>query len=432
MVRALRGLFAVVSLVATALACVPAGAATTERISVSSTGTQANADSPGEWGYQGWLVAFSEHGRYVAFASDASNLVKGDTNRATDIFLRDRKENTTTRLSVGSSGAQANGPSFGLSMTADARFIAFNSRASNLVVGDTNDMGDIFVHDRQTRITSRVSVSSGGVQGDDYAGAEPAISDDGRFVAFTSGANNLVTPDRNQYDDVFVHDRATGQTTLESVRSDGVQGNAFSGSPDLSQHGRRLAFISEATNLRTGRRSPSLSELYVRDRVSGITRQVSEPGIGASSFDTPSNVHLAARAGIVLYGRNTDVFAFGLNSGRRRCVACWTEPGNARWSHPAGISAEGHLTAFDSGKAGLVPGDTNNVVDAFVRGWMTNRAIRVSVSANGAQAKEPSTAAGISPDGRFAAFISSGSTFVPADTNRRMDIFVRGPLPRRP
>lgn len=229
-----------------------------------------------------------------------------------------------------------------------------------------------------------------------------------------------------------MHDRETGQTTLESVRSDGVQGNSFSGSPDISRHGRRLAFTSEATNFRTGPRSPSGSELYVRDRVTGITRYVSEPGIGASTaLGTPSNVHLAARAGVVLYGRNTEVIAVGLNSGRRRCVACWTEPGIARWSHPAGISADGRITTFHSEKSNLVARDTNTVTDAFVRGWMGKRAIRVSVSVNGAQAKKPSTAAGMSPDGRFAAFISSASAFVPHDTNRRTDIFIRGPLPRR-
>jgi Tol biopolymer transport system component len=435
MLRDIRGL-AALGLVPVALGAsgisAAAQAATTERISVSSTGEQGNADSPGRWGYQAWLVAFSEHGRFVAFASDASNLVRGDTNRATDIFLRDRKRHTTTRLSVDSSGRQANGPSFGLAMTPDARFIAFNSRASNLVARDTNQVGDIFVRDRQTGTTSRVSVSSSGAQAlDDYAAPEPAISDDGRFVAFASGADNLVSVDQNPYQDVFVHDRESGETTLESVRSDGVQSDSFSGSPDISGHGRRVAFTSEATSFRTGRRSPSGSELYIRDRSTAVTRQVSEPGIGASSaLGTPSNVHLASRAGVVLYGRNTEVIAVGLNSGRRRCVACWTEPGIARWSHPAGISANGRITAFQSEKSSLVERDTNRVTDAFVRGWMRSRAIRVSVSANGTQATQPSTAAGISPDGRFAAFISSASAFVAGDTNRHSDVFIRGPLGR--
>jgi len=412
--------------------CGPAYAVTTERISVTSSEAEANADSPGQWGYQGWLVGLSEHARYVAFASDASNLVTRDTNRVADIFVRDRKRNTTTRISVSSSGAQADGPSFGLAMTPDARFIAFNSRASNLVRNDRNGAGDIFVHDRRTQTTTRVSVSSNGAESESYASAQPAISDDGRFVAFASDAGTLVARDVNPYQDVFIHDRHTGKTTLESVRSDGMQGDSFSGAPDISADGRFIAFASAATNFATAHdASSSPTGAYVRDRLTGTTQQISAPGVGAADPFTAGSVHVAARAGVLLLNRGTDVLAVGLNSNRQRCIACWTEPGDARWSYPGGISADGRLTTFHSEKSNLVPRDTNRVTDVFIRGWLTQRAIRVSVSARGFQSQSPSTAAGISPDGRYVAFISRGSDVVRGDTNRRDDIFVRGPLPRR-
>jgi Tol biopolymer transport system component len=408
-------------------------AATTERISVSSAGVQGNADSPGLGRCCAGRVALSRHGRFVAFDSDASNLVPGDTNGVADIYLRDRKHDTTTRLSVASSGAQANGPSSGLAMTPDGRFIAFSSGASNLVAGDTNEVDDIFVRDRRTGTTSRVSVGSSGEQANADAAPKPAISDDGRFVAFASEANNLVSSDRNiDASDVFVHDRQTGRTTLESVRSDGTQGDRFSGWPDISANGRTLAFSSEATNLRTGRQSRSSLGVFVRDRVRGITRRVSEPVIrGAVALATPNNLHLGA--GVLLYGRHTDVLAVGLKSGRQRCVACnTTEPAATTFSDPGGISADGRITTFQSMDPGLVAGDTNDTIDVFVRGWMSERAIRVSVSTDGAQARTPTYAAGISPDGRFAAFITWSSAFVSDDTTGLWDIFVRGPLPRHP
>jgi hypothetical protein len=157
----------------------------------------------------------------------------------------------TTRVSVHSDGTQANGHSYDPSTSADGRYVAFESYATNLVVNDTNGWGDIFVHDRQTGTTSRISVDSSGTQGNDDS-YHPSISADGRFVAFHSYATSLVTGDTNGSWDVFVHDRQTGTTARVSVHSAGTQCNGDSYYPSISADGRFVAFYSEATNLVTG------------------------------------------------------------------------------------------------------------------------------------------------------------------------------------
>ena len=147
----------------------------------------------------------------MAFASDASNLVATDTNVAKDIFVHDRLSRATRRVSVATDGAQANANCLDPAISTDGRFVAFASYASNLVDGDTNLAVDVFVHDLLKKETQRVSLASDGTPGDGDS-SSPAISADGRYVAFTSWANNLVSDDTNHQMDVFVHDRETGQT----------------------------------------------------------------------------------------------------------------------------------------------------------------------------------------------------------------------------
>lgn len=170
----------------------------TDRVSVDSTGAQGNSQS-GDWRGQ----AVSADGRYVAFASDASNLVPGDTNGTWDVFLRDRVAGTTTRLSVADDESQANRESIHPSISADGRYVAFSSYAANLVAGDTNDMFDIFVRDTVAGTTTRASVGPAGGQSN-YGSWSPRISADGRVVAFLSYATNLVAGDTNGVADVFV------------------------------------------------------------------------------------------------------------------------------------------------------------------------------------------------------------------------------------
>ena len=177
-----------------ALAPPPGGDGTIRKVSVSSFGVEANNNSQ--------HTAISGTGRYVAFASQATTLVPGDTC-CFDVFVYDQQTGTTERVSVDSTGAQSNGFSDRPSLNADGRFVAFESGATNLVVGDTNGANDIFVHDRDTGATTRVSVDSAGVEGNLFSFV-PSISADGRFVAFESGATNLVVGDTNGANDCWV------------------------------------------------------------------------------------------------------------------------------------------------------------------------------------------------------------------------------------
>ena len=214
----------------------------TERVSVDSAGNQGNGASA--------FPSISPDGRFVAFRSDASNLVPGDTNGIGDVFVHDRQTGATQRVSVSSSGTQAAGlNSAGASISADGRLVAFASGASNLVSGDSNNARDIFVHDRQTGATTRVSVSSSGVQANANS-FFPSLSADGRLVSFYGSSNNLVPGDTNGKSDVFLHDRQTGTTLLVSVDSAGNQGNqSSSGASSISADGRSVAFSSQASNL---------------------------------------------------------------------------------------------------------------------------------------------------------------------------------------
>jgi Tol biopolymer transport system component len=220
-------------------------AGTTEIVSVSSSGDQGNADS--------YLPCISSDGRFVAFGSRATNLVADDTNGVSDVFVHDRVAGTTERVSVSSGGLQADDAAWPPSISGDGRYVAFPSRATNLVPDDTNGAYDVFVHDRLTRTTQRVSVTSAGEQGnrESYCG-EYAVSADGRYVVFSSRADNLVPGDFNEVSDVFVRDRQTSQTSRLSVTRDGSEANGASSGARISGNGRYLCFWSDATNLAEG------------------------------------------------------------------------------------------------------------------------------------------------------------------------------------
>ena len=219
-------------------------AGTTTRVSVGSGGAQANGNAHN--------MALSADGRFVAFDNEAANLVPNDTNDFMDVFVHDRATGETTRVSVSSSGVQAeDNHSLSPAISANGRYVAFHSLATDLVPGDTNGRTDVFVHDRQTGQTTRVSLGPGGRQGNDHS-ADPTISGNGRFVAFRSFASNLVPGDTNGVEDIFLHDRQTGKTTRLSVGPSGNQANGRSIEPALSANGRVAVFQSEAKNLVPG------------------------------------------------------------------------------------------------------------------------------------------------------------------------------------
>jgi uncharacterized repeat protein (TIGR01451 family) len=241
-----------------ALPLTPAFAAETTRVSVDSAGAEGNNGG----GY--YRPSFSADGRYVTFQSWASNLVANDTNEMPDIFVRDRSTGQTTRVSVDSAGNQGSLESRYPAISADGRYVAFQSKASNLVANDTG-WEDIFVHDRTTSQTTRVSVDSTGAQSNGMSYFS-SISADGRFVAFQSLASNLVANDTNGKQDIFVHDRTANQTTRMSVDSAGAQGNDRSRLPSINANGRYVAFESDASNLVTGDLN-TYADIFVHDRL---------------------------------------------------------------------------------------------------------------------------------------------------------------------
>lgn len=202
--------------------------------------------------------------RYVVFESAEPDVVTDDTNRVTDVFVYDRQTKQTIRVSIGRTGAQANGGSFSPMVSRNGRVIAFESLATNLVPEDTNRQRDIFVHDRETGETTRVSVNSQGVQANNFSRAA-RLSEDGRYVAFESLASNLVPGDTNGVIDVFVFDRQTKRTTRVSVAGDGAQANNMSVNPSMSADGRQVTFESFATNLTTDQ-ADLPKQIFVHDR----------------------------------------------------------------------------------------------------------------------------------------------------------------------
>jgi len=406
------------------------GAPSTTRVSVSSTGVQGNDES------RNTPTAISADGRYVAFYSFASTLVPGDTNGRSDVFVRDRVTGTTSRVSVSSSGGQGNKESFSPAISADGRYVAFHSRATNLAPGDTNGTDDVFVRDRVTDTTTRVSVSSGGAQGNGSSSG-PAISPDGRYVAFISEASNLAPGDTNGWDDVFVRDRVTDTTTRVSVSSSGDQGNGFDFEVAISSDGRYVAFGSDATNL-VPRDTNGARDVFVRDRVAGTTTRVSVSSSGGQSNDESSypaisadgrHVAFQSFAGNLVPGDTngtTDVFVRDRVTGTTSRVSLNSSGGQGNGSSggPA-ISPDGRYVAFASLASNLVPGDTNGTTDVFVRDRVTGTTSRVSVSSSGGQGNDLSYAPAISADVRYVAFSSDASNLVPGDTNGARDVFVR-------
>jgi Tol biopolymer transport system component len=420
------------TLVALALLAAPAPGQTTTLVSLDSAGLQGNNPSDNHY------VSISGEGRYVAFCSYASNLVPGDANFATDVFVRDRQLGVTTRVSVDSSGAEADGPSgsYGLALSSDGRFVAFGSWADNLVPGDTNGKVDVFVHDRQTGVTERVSLGPAGLEGDGDS-FYPSISADGRYVAFDSWATNLVAGDTNSTRDVFVRDRQNGVTVRASVSSAGVQGIYQSDSASISLDGRWVAFESSATNLVSGDTNAKY-DVFVHDLLTGTTERVSVSSSGAQADDSSWRPSISADGRSVAFtswatnlvpsaGAGSDVFVHDRQTGatERASVDSSGNPGDHASDYPT-ITPDGRFIAFASIASNLVPGDSNLHWDIFVRDLQSGTTERVSVDRSGAQANDDSgDRCSTSGDGRCIAFPSWATNLVTGDSNSYPDIFVR-------
>jgi uncharacterized repeat protein (TIGR01451 family) len=416
----------------TAFAHVPG---VTERVSVDSAGNQANDISA-------FLSppAISTDGRFVAFDSAATNLIAGG-NLPDNIFVHDRRTGATEEVSVSSAGKEGQGLSSSPALSADGRFVAFDSEASNLVAGDKNGTTDVFRHDRTTGQTILVSVNSAGKQanGDSHA---PAISADGRFIAFHTIAA-LVPQDTNNAVDVYVRDIQTGVTKLVSVATDGTAGNNLSAIQAISADGRFVAFVSEATNLIPNDIVDTNPNVYVRDLVAGTTELASVGSDGThASVLFNGDLSISADGRFVAFStldslvpadtfQGSDIYLHDRQTGTTELISQnssgQVEDGE---SHSPSVSADGRFVAFQSLADNIVP-ETSlfQDEDIFVRDRQTATTYRISESTDGMKGNDRSLTSSISGDGLVVAFSSDATNLVLNDTNGVRDIFVHDDRP---
>jgi Tol biopolymer transport system component len=321
--------------------------------------------------------AVSASGRYVAFTSSADDLVAGDTNGSPDVFVRDRGTGRTERVSLRADGGQARHTRAGSGQAAisgDGRYVAFASAAPNLVAGDTNDAIDVFVRDRVAGRTVRVSIAGGGQQAREDC-TLPAISADGHVVAFVSAARHLVAGDTNRAHDVFVHDLSTGRTQRVSVSASGAQVHhpvLLTAAPALSADGAIVAFASRSADLVRGDHNQA-DDVFVRDRSAHTTSLVSVDSGGAQR-------------------RHAD-------------------------SRTPSLSADGRFVAFDS-LAGFDAADTNRASDVYVRDRQGASTSWASPGTDGRGSGAPS----LSGDGRYVLFVSH-SALLASDKDAFADVY---------
>jgi Tol biopolymer transport system component len=384
--------------------------------------------------------ALSADGRYVVFPSEASNLVRKDRNGASDVFVKDRYTGAISRVSVGADGREGDGASYdppGLS--ADARYVAFLSSASNFVSGDTNTIDDVFVKDRRTGAVIMVSAAVDGTPGNAASYGSPSISADGRFVAFRSEASNLIPGDTNGVADVFVKDIRTGAIERASVAADGTQGNRLvAHGTAISADGRYIVFPTASTNLVSDDTNGSI-DMFVKDRRTGsiVRANTTVDGKQSTSYTLmPSITADGRKVAFVAWGDNLvpgdtedtpDLFVKNLDTGAITRVNTASD-GTVAESQPYGavISADGRYVAFASLASNLVPRDTNNFDDVFVKNLRTGELTRVSVRGHGQQGNNFSVAPALSANGRVIAYSSYASNLVARDDNEVADIFVAG------
>jgi len=412
-----------------------ADAGDTTRASVDSSGAQVDisvSSSP----------SISADGRYVAFISTSPDLVEGDTNNATDVFVRDLQEGTTRRVSVDDPEAEGKaGRSFAPSISADGRYVVFTSAASDLVLNDTNGYWDVFVRDLQEGTTELASVDSSEAQADYSSsnGDRPSISADGRYVVFSSYARNLV-PNDPITTDVYIRDLREGTTEMVSV---GRYNDSTH--PSISADGRYVAFTSWSS-------IQDATGVFVHDRQTRTTQLVGAEcaPLQCGYPDDPSTPSISTDGRYVAFSSNaTDLVApetdtNGLNDifVRDRDTdgdGTFDEPGAVSTervtvggcaiqatggSYFPSISADGRYVTFTSQASNLVANDTNASPDVFVRDRQMKTTQRVSIGSSGTQAHLGGNESSISSDGHFVAFTSQARDLVGGDTNGFRDVFV--------
>lgn len=417
----------------------------TERVSLDATAHEADAAS--------YTPSLSADGRWVAFASDATNLVRGDTNRQRDVFVRDTRSGATKRVSVSSEGAQARESSFNPSISADGRWVVFDSYTDNLVPGDRNRRGDVFLHDTKNGRTSRISLRPDGKEAHGNSGFA-AISGDGRHVAFESSAPDM-RPEAANQSDVYVWNRETGAIEWISQGIAGA-GSGNSGGPAISHDGRHVAFTSAAADL-VAADTNQRDDIFVRDRELQSTRRASINTLGGESNHESDAAAISHDGRYVAFesmaysltapdpfpesvpkmlnplhrnstDRNSavDVFRHDMLTGQTEMVSV-SDAGvqGLRESYAPTMSGDGRFIAFVSYADNLVSADRNEQRDVFIRDLTSGKTSRISIGDLGLEGAGLSYAPAISADGTRTAFASDAENLVNGDSNHEGDIFVR-------
>jgi len=426
--RSGRGLVAVAAALMALLmatAAVDAGTGKTRRVSVTSSGAE-------RVGIQA-EPTISASGRFVAFESTAA-LAPG-ANGDRQIYVHDRKRKKTKRVSKSTAGVVGIGHSGDASISANGRLVAFASAASNLIGADGNGTRDVFVRNRKSGKTKRVSVHN---DGSEAAGTsnEPSISADGRFVAFHTDAP-LVAADSNGTFDVYVRDRKKGRTRRVSVDSAGVQRNDGSSSAKISGNGRFVVFNTSAAFV--GGDTNGKSDIYIHDRKNKKTRRISKGFGGAEPDDTSVSPYISATGRFVVFTSSAenlignddngkqDVFIRDRKKKKTRRVSL-SKLGQADGGSFSGpVSASGRYIVFVT-KTKLLPNDNNGDFDVYLRDRKQGKTRLLSRDRNGKQANDESRRPAITADGRFVAFDSDASDLIKNDGNLSADVFVRGPI----
>ena len=440
----------------------------TKRISLHTDDTQGNASSGLD--FEMYSVGISETGRYVVFSSEATNLVDDDTNGQRDVFLRDRDTDNdqiydepgsvkTTRISMGYDGSQTNGDSWEVAISADSKFIAYSSDASNIVSGDTNGARDVFVYNRTTGVTERVSVVNATTNGNGNAQSDqPFLSRTGRYVVFRSFANNLVTGDTNTVADIFLRDRNTKLTMRippPDISISFTEPDAESTTPTISDDGTRVAFASRATNLVTtpaDNADGNALDVFVYDRSAGDTYLISAVGNLTDTLDsyTPyisgdgNYVAFASRSWSLdtdttnweaPTDTDADIFVYDLTLDVISRVSVnffGVQAANGDSFSPS-ITRDGRFIAFASEANNLdvnLP-DVNARRDIFLHDrtlalsgvYDFGLTQRISLNYNRGEPNDWSFVPVIAPEGRHVAYVSEASNLVNNDTNNAWDVF---------
>ncbi|MET7477362.1 hypothetical protein ABZT17_23755 [Streptomyces sp. NPDC005648] len=409
----------VAALAGTALPAAHADSAAprTSRVSTGPGGREADGASS--------APAISADGRYVVFVSAADNLVRGDHDGVADVFVRDLRTGRTQRV--------AEGPAEAPALSADGRYVVLATRAA-LAKGDDNGLDDIYLVDRETHRTERISTGHAAEPPSYRLNYDPAISANGRYVAYSTAAADAAPGDTNGRDDVIVHDRVTGRNELVQYRTDGTLGDSASFLTSFGANGRYVAFTT-AAQLDPAHEWTHGTNVYVRDRARGTTEQVSIPtrfvyksgSWGPSTSADARYVAFSSNVDSLVAGdtnKTTDVFVFDRKLKTTRRLSTAADGGQADGaSQGVSLSADGRRAAFVSSADNLVPGDTDGVADVFVKDLRTGAVRRIGLAADGSQPDGASDAVSLSAAGR-AAFSSTATNLVPYDTNGVADIFV--------